>query len=325
MNILITGGLGYIGSNVISKLLKVEEINKILIVDNLSSSEKEILEKFENISGKEIVFLKKSIGKLKKKDLKKHRLTHVIHFAGLISVEESTADPISYYDNNVAQSINLLKLCKKLKINNFIFSSTASVYESSNDPVKENSKTNPLSPYSNSKLIFESILKDYNEINKDFNLIILRYFNVAGASDNLKFGQTAKKATHLIRVAAKVKIGELKSISIFGTDYNTKDGTCIRDYIHIEDLAEAHILALNKIKKITGTFNIGSGTGYSVKEVIDTINNLEIEVKERRAGDSEKILSNTTKAKEILGFIVKKDIKSICDSAIAWERSQKKD
>lgn len=327
MNILITGGAGYIGSHIV-KQLGEQTSHNITIIDNLSTGfEKNIL-----------------YGKLIKEDLKntnkieeifkKNNFDVIIHFAASIVVPESVQDPLKYYMNNTVNTTNLINLAIKYKIKKFIFSSTAAVYgNSSSVAVSETSTLNPLNPYGWSKLMSERILIDSaisaatSKINKDnsnFKYVILRYFNVAGASIDGKIGQSFPNATHLIKIASEVVANKREKMFIFGDDYDTYDGTCIRDYIHIEDLANAHLMAIDYNE--SDIFNCGYNNGYSVKEVISTIKKIsnddfEVVIKKRREGDASILISDNTKILKLTKWKPKyNNLEIICETAIKWEQ-----
>ncbi len=324
MNILITGGAGYIGSHVVKQLGEKTDYN-LTVLDNLVTGFKSAvlygdfiksdLSNFDEIEG---------IFKARKFDA-------VIHFAASLIVPESVKDPLKYYLNNTANTANLIKMCVKYGVNNFVFSSTAAVYgepDISKMPITENSLLSPINPYGMSKLMSETILRDASKAYKDFNYIALRYFNVAGAALDGKIGQSTKDATHLIKVAAETALGKRDKIYIFGDDYPTFDGTCIRDYIHVEDLADAHLKALNFLheNKKSDIFNCGYGHGFSVKEVVNTMKEVsgvdfKVEITKRREGDPAVLIAGNKKIKEKLNWTPKyDDLKLICKSALEWEK-----
>jgi len=320
-NILITGGAGYIGSHV-SKFLKKNNFNPI-IIDNLSTGNKNLI-KYGN-------FIKSDISnkKIISKVIKDYNIKSVIHFAAFIQVEESVKNPYKYYYNNSIKTINFIKTCISNKIENFVFSSTAAVYGIPKEiPVNENSTLNPINPYGKSKMISEMFLKDIAQTTENFRYIALRYFNVAGADRDGELGQIYKKPSHLITLALKTALGKYPKLKIFGTDYDTKDGTAIRDYIYIEDLADAHLKALNflKQKRKSGIYNCGYGKGYSVKEIVNTVKKITgkdfiVINSERRAGDPPVLIANSEKIKNELGWKPKfDDIELIIDTAFKWEK-----
>lgn len=321
MNVLVTGGAGYIGSHTTYQL--IEAGHKVTIIDNLSTGHKWAVHpeaKFihDDLENSDLV----------SKTLTENKIQAVIHFAAFTDVLESISQPIKYYKNNVKNTLELLQQCQMLNLKHFIFSSSAAVYGNSKSiPINETEMTNPISPYGRTKEMVEKILQDMSVANKNFKYIALRYFNVAGARSDLKLGQSTPKATQLIKVAAEVAAGKRKSISIFGNDYPTKDGTCIRDFIHVEDLATAHVEALNYLAQggDSQILNCGYGQGFSVKQVVDTMkkvsgNNFEVLQMPRRDGDIETSIADNKKIKNILKWNPKfNDLNIICKSAYEWE------
>jgi UDP-glucose 4-epimerase len=307
LKILVTGGAGYIGSYVVKQL--GERGYDVLTIDNLSTGHKEAV-----LYGKlEVIDLADK--KRLKKVIKDFKPDAVMHFAASIEVAESVKKPLKYYRNNTANTLNLLEVLNEEGINNFIFSSTAAVYgEPGEVPVKETHPLNPINPYGQSKTFVEKVLKDLSIANKDFKYVSLRYFNVAGADPEGRIGQSYQNATHLITRALKTAKGEYEKLYIFGTDYPTPDGTAIRDYIHVDDLAEAHLLALDYIMKVgeSDVFNVGYGHGYSVKEVVETVKKvtgIDFPVVEtgRREGDPAVLVADSSKLREKLGWNLKYD------------------
>lgn len=323
MSILITGGAGYIGSHVVSLLGEMGE--DLIIFDNLSTGKKE-----------NILFGKLIIGDLSdaqaiERLFVEHQIEAVMHFAGSIVVPESVVNPLLYYQNNTENSYNLIKACVKHQVKKFIFSSTAAVYGTPDSGVaSEETPTNAINPYGRSKLMTEWMLAD-TAFAHEFFYVALRYFNVAGASKTGKIGQSTPKATHLLKTAAEVVAKKRPKMSIFGTDYNTPDGTCIRDYIHVDDLAQAHLDALTYLRKNTQSqiLNCGYGHGFSVKEVVAAVEKvtgekLNVEVGPRRAGDAVELISRADKIKTILGWTPKyDDLTYIVTTAIDWEKKLK--
>jgi UDP-glucose 4-epimerase len=324
MKILVTGGAGYIGSHVV-KQLGEETDHQITVLDNLVSGFREAILYGDFIEADLSDFA------LVEKIIKEGNYDAVIHFAASLVVPESVEKPLKYYLNNTANTANLIKQCVDHGVNKFIFSSTAAVYgEPSPDqvPVTEETRTAPINPYGSSKLMSETVLKDTAFAYDDFNYIALRYFNVAGASVDGKIGQSTKDATLLIKVAAETALGKRDKMYIFGDDYPTEDGTCIRDYIHVEDLASAHIKALEYLdkKQKSGVFNCGYGHGFSVKEVIETMKKVSgvdfpVEIKARRAGDPAILISDNSKIRNEMGWEPKyDDLELICKTGLEWEK-----
>lgn len=319
-HILVTGGAGYIGSHMVRTLL--ENGYEPIVFDNLSTG-------YRIFVPKRVPFIK---GDLKnKKDIedvfKKYKIDAVMHFAASIVVPESVEKPLMYYENNVVSCINLLNVMVERNVKKFIFSSTAAVYGNpKKSPVKEEDVVRPNNPYGRTKAIIEKILLDLSEA-EDFNYIALRYFNVGGAHRSGEVGESHNPETHLIPNILKSIKGENKEFTLYGVNYSTKDGTCIRDYIHIEDLCGAHLLALKRLLKTnkSDVFNLGSNKGFSVLEVIEMAEKVaqvkvNIKTAPKRAGDSVKLVASSAKAKEILGWQPKRSLSEIITSAWKWER-----
>ena len=320
MNILLTGGAGYIGSHVLLSI--IENGHKVTVVDNLSTGNKDLIpEGIRHIRCN--IEDDKKISEI----LKKEYFDVLLHFAGYIKVEESVSNPQKYFKNNTGNAIKLFETCYKYGLKNIIFSSTAAAYGNpiNNSSIKETEKLKPLNPYGQSKVDTEKyLLKNKNK----FNSIILRYFNVAGADPKLRSGLIANKPTHLIKILSEVAVGKREKISIYGNDYKTKDGTAIRDYIHVSDLASIHLETAKYLlkNKITNIFNCGYGKGYSVLEVINAANkisgnNIKFKYDKRRAGDSEKLVSNVDKLYQNINWKPKYDnLHLIIQTAIDWEK-----
>jgi len=319
MNVLLTGGAGYIGSHVALSLL--DRGHDVHIIDNLSTGSKILIPenaKFTNCNIND----ESKISNLIKSD----KFDLLMHFAGFIQVEESVQQPEKYFENNTINAIKLFNICKNNDLNKIVFSSTAAAYGSvsENKLIDENSNLNPQNPYAESKIKTEKFLFD----NKDkFQFIILRYFNVAGADKKLRSGQISKKSTHLIKKISEVVVGKRDQIKIFGNDYNTPDGTAIRDYIHVSDLADIHLeVAKYLLKNLeSNLFNCGYGNGYSVLDVVNTTNSIYqnkiiYRFSNRREGDVEKLISDTSKLLKYIKWQPKyNDLKEIINSSIKWE------
>ncbi|MGC9976068.1 MAG: UDP-glucose 4-epimerase GalE [Syntrophales bacterium] len=323
MKVFVTGGAGYIGSHVVKNL--GEAGHEVFVYDNLSA-------------GHEWAVL---YGKLMKGDLADEAVLDrtirnfspdaVIHFAAFIQVEESVREPLKYYRNNVANSLTLLDVLRRNGINNFVYSSSAAVYgQPEKIPIEETTPLNPINPYGATKVMVERALSEMSAAS-DFRYIALRYFNVAGADPQGRTGQAYKDATHLITRALKTANGELKKLMIFGTDYPTPDGTCIRDYIHVNDLADAHVLALDYLMEEgkSDIMNCGYGHGFSVKEVVTAakkITRINFATKEtgRRVGDPPELVADSTRLRRITGWQPQYDnLDFIIRTAWEWERKLK--
>ncbi len=321
-NILITGGAGYIGSHIVRDLGESEDYFPV-VYDNLSTGRR------ENVLYGEFVLGDVGNGDLVKETLKKYDIKSVIHFAASIVVEESVQNPLKYYQNNTLNSLTLIRACLESGVKNFVFSSTAAVYGIPRViPVTEDALLDPINPYGKSKMCTENILKDVDKAQENFNYIALRYFNVAGADQKARIGQNYAKPTHLITLALRTALGIIPQLKIFGTDYNTADGTAVRDYIHIDDLSSAHIMALKFLKgeKKSGIFNCGYGEGFSVLEVVEEIRNIigkhfKVIKTGRRPGDPPALIAANDRIKKELGWKPKyNDLKLILTSALNWEK-----
>ena len=320
MNILVTGGAGYIGSHVCLCLL--DEGYNITVIDDLSMGHEKLIPNKVN-------FVKANINDTSKLNqlFQKKSFDALMHFAGFVQVEESLKFPEKYFNNNTKNATILFENCINNGLKNIIFSSTAAVYGNSNNKsVIEETKLKPMNPYGESKVQTENKLRDMKK-NKNINYIILRYFNVAGADPELRSGLISTNPTHLIKIASQAAIGKRDSVTIFGNDYNTRDGTAIRDYIHVSDLADIHVKSLKYLleKKHSKILNCGYGIGYSVKEVLDTLNKIcnrkiNIEYGNRRSGDAVSLVSDVNKLMKTIQWSPKyNDLELILRSAIKWE------
>jgi UDP-glucose 4-epimerase len=321
MAVLVTGAAGYIGSHMLHELLDCGE--PAVALDNLSTG-------FRWAIPQGVPFHAGDIGDQQTvaKIIADHAVDAIIHFAASVVVPESMRDPLAYYRNNTVNSRTLIETAIKAGVPHFIFSSTAAVYGNPKKvPITEDAPTDPISPYGSSKLMAEMILRDASRAH-GLGHVILRYFNVAGADPQLRAGQSTRGATHLIKVAAETAVGRRPRIEVFGTDYATPDGSCIRDYIHVSDLVRAHSDALRYLRGggSSVTLNCGYGRGFSVREVIDTVKkvagvNFAVAHGARRPGDPERIVAATDRARELLGWRPQfDDLATIVDHALAWER-----
>ena len=324
-NILITGGAGYIGSHV--SLLLIEKGYNVTIIDSLITGNKQLVPKKAKLEICDIADTKKVTEILKDK-----RFKAVLHFAGLIRVDESVKYPEKYIEFNYNKAKIFLDTCFKNDLNKVIFSSTAAVYGNpKKDKVIESDELNPLNPYANSKLMLENYLINKSK-NSNVKHIILRYFNVAGADEKMRTGLISSFSTHLIKIASEVATKKRNKLVINGDNYNTPDGTPIRDYIHVSDLADIHLKSLEYLLKNNKSeiFNCGYGKGYSIKEVINCLNNLietniKVEIGPRREGDSGCIVSNPEKFIKIMYWKPKfNNLKYILKTAISWEEKLNK-
>lgn len=321
MKVLVTGGAGYIGSHVVKQL--GEAGHDIIVYDNLSTGYEWAVTYGELIVG--------DLSDVEKLDsvFAAHHFEAVLHFAAHIVVPESVENPLKYYRNNTRNTLNLLGVIEKYQTPYMVFSSTAAVYGMPDEKVlTEDMPLAPINPYGASKMMSEQMIRDLS-FATSLNHVILRYFNVAGADLQSRLGQATPEATHLIKVACECASGARSGMKVFGTDYETRDGTCIRDYIHVDDLAKAHVMALDYMKKggESQVLNCGYGRGFTVKEVIDVVKeksgqDFSVEETARRAGDPDALMADNSKIKAVLGWQPDHDdLGVIVQSALDWEKT----
>lgn len=322
MNILVTGGAGYIGSHTVKALLATE--HKVVIIDNLSRGHVEAVPEgvpFYNVDIKDEVQVENI--------LKNHAIDGIMHFAAHSQVGESMVNPAIYYENNVVGSYHLIETARRVGVKYFVFSSTAAVYgEPEEIPIVEDAKWNPTNVYGRSKLMIEDMLRDYSSIYGQ-KFVALRYFNAAGADPSGKIGEDHTPETHLIPLILEAALGKRESITVFGQDYDTVDGTCVRDYVHVNDLASAHILAMEYLYKggESTVFNLGSGNGFSVQEIVDAAKEVtgvdfKVVYGQRRTGDPSTLIASSQKIKNMLGWNpVHSEVKQVIRDAWKWHQS----
>ncbi|MEK4424094.1 UDP-glucose 4-epimerase GalE [Solibacillus sp. FSL K6-1523] len=327
MTILVTGGLGFIGSHTVVEL--IEQGEDCLIIDNLSKSTIDVLDRIETIVQKKIPFIKLDLLDLDtlRMVFKEHEITSVIHFAGFKAVGESVSNPLMYYRNNLMSTLNLLEVMKEFEVKKLVFSSSATVYgDLHTPPLKEDLSLYAPNPYGRTKLMLEEILQDIALAETGWSITLMRYFNPIGAHKSgllgeMPFGVPNNLMPYILKVAS----GETSVLQVFGGDYDTKDGSCIRDFIHVMDLAKGHVKALNYMMKHEGceAFNLGSGIGYSVFDLIRTfedVNNVKLpfDIVSRRKGDIVASIADVSKAKMLLGWDAQYDLEDMCYDAWKW-------
>lgn len=330
MAILVTGGTGYIGSHTVVELLKAGE--NVVIVDNLSNSKLCVLDRIETITGKRPAFYQVDLLDAEALDevLAKHpEIDAVIHFAGLKAVGESCKLPLLYYHNNLTGTFNLLEAMAKHNVNRIVFSSSATVYGMPKTvPIREDFPLSTTNPYGETKLMIERIMKDACTANSALSVSILRYFNPIGAHESGLIGEDPRGIpNNLLPYVAKVAAGKLPHLNVFGNDYPTPDGTGVRDYIHVVDLALAHLKALTRTEKVKGIeyFNIGTGVGYSVLQIVDAFEKaygspVPYVIAERRPGDIAECYADPAKAAEVLGWRAERDLAKMCEDSARWQK-----
>ena len=331
MKVLVTGGAGYIGSHACLSLL--EDGHDVLVIDNLSNGKQEALLRVEQLANRKLRFIKADLMDYKtvKKVFLENKINAVMHFAGMKSVAESVNKPLDYYDNNLIGTINLLKLMNEFNVKKIVFSSSATVYGvPSSVPISEEAPLQAINPYGQTKLVIECLLKDLFHSDNEWDVIILRYFNPIGAHSSGLIGEDPQGIpNNLIPYITQVAVGKLPKLLIYGDDYPTSDGTCIRDYIHIDDLVNGHIQALEKISKSYGSLeiiNLGTGEGCSVLSILqifEQTNQLKIpyEFTQRRSGDVPELFADPSYAFKSLGWTAKKSINEMCKDS--WLSQQK--
>lgn len=328
MNILVAGGAGYIGSHTCIEL--IESGYNVVIVDNFYNSSPLVIDRIEKITGKRPIFYQVDICDYDKIEqvFKENKIDSIIHFAAYKAVGESVEKPIEYYNNNLKTSLNLMSLAKKYKVGSFIFSSSATVYgQPESLPIKEDFPLSTTNPYGSTKLMIENMLKDVAKCEDSFKVVILRYFNPLGAHKSGLIGEAPDGIpNNLLPYLLKVAAGELSKLHVFGNDYDTKDGTGVRDYIHVLDLARGHVVAIDNIDKLDKLeiFNLGTGRGYSVMELIEAVervsrNNIPYVIDPRREGDIAECYADSSRAKRELNWEARYGLMEMVEDSWRWQ------
>lgn len=328
--ILVTGGLGYIGSHTCVELL--ENNYEVVVIDNLYNSTLGVIDRIEEITNKSFKFYLADVRdkKILTQIFTENDIYAVIHFAGLKAVGESVEKPLEYYDNNITATLNLLEVMKKFDVKNIIFSSSATVYgKPKTVPIKEDFPLSVTNPYGRCKLFIEEILNDLYISDKEWNIVLLRYFNPIGAHKSGKIGESPVGIpNNLIPYVTEVAVGKLDHVNVFGDDYDTEDGTGVRDYIHVVDLARGHIQAIKKFEeeKKVRIYNLGTGRGYSVLDIINTLSDIvgkkiKYVITKRRSGDIDKCFADPTKAKKELSWVAKYGLREMCEDSWRWQKN----
>lgn len=328
MAVLVTGGAGYIGSHTIVELLNAGRL--VVVIDNLQNSNKESLMRVKQITGKSFYSYKEDVRDKKalRAIFETHKIDSVIHFAGLKAVGESVEKPIEYYQNNIISTLALCEVMKEYGIKNLVFSSSATVYgDPASVPILEDFPLSTTNPYGSTKLFIEYILKDLYTSDNSWNIALLRYFNPVGAHKSGMIGEDPSGIpNNLMPYITQVAVGKLKELSVFGGDYPTKDGTGVRDYIHVVDLANGHLKALEKLEDNPGcvTYNLGTGIGYSVLEVISAFAKasgmaIPHQIVDRRPGDIAECYADATKAQTELGWKARRNLNEMCEDSWRWQ------
>lgn len=328
MKVLVTGGAGYIGSHTVVDLL--EHDCEVVVVDNFCNSKPTVIDRVKKITGKEFAFYRADVcDKAAVEEIfRAEKPEAVIHFAGLKAVGESVQKPLEYYTNNLVSTLTLLAVMREYGCKNFVFSSSATVYgQPKSVPIKEDFPLSTTNPYGTTKLMIEDILRDVYKADKTMNIAILRYFNPIGAHKSGLIGEDPNGIpNNLVPYITQVAIGKLKQLSVFGNDYPTEDGTGVRDYIHVLDLARGHYLALKKLSEGCGlvTYNLGTGKGYSVLQIVKAFEKasgkaIPYVITPRRAGDIAECYADSSLAKKEIGFTCKYDLKDMCEDSWRWQ------
>jgi len=326
--ILCTGGAGYIGSHTVVKL--VESGFKVAILDSMVNASEKVMGRLEELTGKQIQLFKVDMCDAEAVDkvFAENPFDGVIHFAGLKAVGKSVEQPIYYYENNIVGTLNIIKSMQKTGCKRMVFSSSATVYTACEEPIDETMPLGCTNPYGWTKYMIEQILRDFVVANPDFSISILRYFNPVGAHPSGRIGENPQgPPNNLMPFVQQVAVGRRECLSVFGNDYNTPDGTGVRDYIHVDDLAEGHICAMSKLLEMSGgciIHNLGSGTGYSVLDMVKAFEAaaskaIPYKMNDRRAGDLGIVVANPAKAKEDFGWQTKRTLKDMCETAWKWQ------
>lgn len=332
MNVLVTGGAGYIGSH--TSVLLLEEGHNIIVLDNLDNSCEEALDRVKKITGKDFKFYKADLCDYEatNKVFEENDIDAVIHFAGLKAVGESVKLPLKYYNNNISGTINLLDIMSKHNVKKIVFSSSATVYgDPATVPIKEDFPLSCTNPYGRTKLMIEEILRDLYVSDNEWDIAILRYFNPVGAHESGLMGEDPNGIpNNLMPYISQVAVGKLECLSVFGNDYDTHDGTGVRDYIHVMDLADGHIKALNKISDKSGvvTYNLGTGSGYSVLDMVKAFGKacgkeIKYKIAPRRPGDIAACYADPEMAYKELGFKAERTLDDMCKDTWRWQEGNK--
>ena len=328
MTILVTGGAGYIGSHTCVELLNDD--HKVIVVDNLDNSKEEAVHRISGITGRAVTFYEEDLldADVVHEIFSKHDIDAVIHFAGYKAVGESVEKPLSYYQNNLISTFNLCEAMREHEVYNLVFSSSATVYgDPETVPITEDSPLQTVNPYGRTKLFIEEILRDLNTSDDRWNIALLRYFNPVGAHESGRIGEDPNDIpNNLMPYITQVAVGKLEQLSVFGDDYDTHDGTGVRDYIHVVDLAIGHLKALEKLQKNPGvvTYNLGTGQGYSVLDVVKAFakasgQDVPYKITDRRPGDAAKVYADPSKAESELGWTAERNLEDMCRDSWRWQ------